>query len=82
MTFTPAPLGHPATTGLAAVISELMVDRGLSARALSKLTHIPRTTLDRSLAGARALDTNELFAVAYALEVLPDDLIATARAAA
>lgn len=71
-----------ATTGLAAQINGLIDDLGLKISDLSTATKIPRTTLDRSLAGIRAFNTNELFAIAAALHTTPDDLIAAARAAA
>lgn len=75
-------LGHPATTGLAAIINELRDERGMSVRALATKARIPRTTLERSLFAGRPLPTNELFNVADALGVLPEDLVAAARAAA
>lgn len=75
-------MGHLAIARLVALIVEMMTERGITVRELASRTKIPRTTLDRSLAGVRAFNTNELFAIADALGTLPEDLIAAARAAA
>lgn len=75
-------MGHPSSVELAEIVRNAVADQGLSIRDLASATLIPRTTLDRRLAGASPFTVPELRAIAACLGTSGSALLAAAEAVA
>jgi transcriptional regulator with XRE-family HTH domain len=67
----------------AAVVDEVrrrMTARGLSQNTLAKQAGMPPTLLHRAMNGERALQLDEVAAIAVVLDVTPEHLVRVARA--
>lgn len=67
---------------VADIVSQAMQDKGLTVLGLSEATHIPRTTLNRRLAGTQAFTVNELTDVAEVLGMTVTEILTAAESAA
>ncbi|WP_228760081.1 helix-turn-helix transcriptional regulator [Pseudactinotalea sp. HY158] len=69
-------LHTPIAERTAQIVSQAMVNAGISRQQLAEITPVPYSTLVRRLRGEQPFDLDEIFYIARALGVRPSSLLA------
>ena len=67
------------SAAVAAELTRLMEERGMSSNALAKATGLPQTTVYRKVTGRQVIDLNDVAPLAEALGVTVSELIERAQ---